>query len=119
VIALTLDFFFSFRPGRYDSTDRHCKGCAGFQEMNSKCEIFPLKITKEEHEAVTTYRETVKNGEVDEKTERLVDNSVNKLLGMMVGHEKFQVHEAESNFSEAIHTVSESGHYVVRPDASG
>ncbi|KAI0274308.1 hypothetical protein BGY98DRAFT_1099095 [Russula aff. rugulosa BPL654] len=97
------------RPGRYDSTDRHCKGCAGFQEMNSKCEIFPLKITKEEHEAVTTYRETDKNGEVEEKTERLVDNSVNKLLGMMVGHEKFQIHEAESNFSEAIHTVSESG----------
>lgn len=81
--------------------------------MNSKYQIFPLKITKAEHKAITTYRGTDKEAEVEEKTERLVDNAVNKLLGMMVGHEDFQIHKAESNFSQAIHAISESGHDVI------
>jgi len=77
--------------------------------MNSKCQIFPIKVTKEEHEAVTIYRSWKdKKAEVDEKTKRLVGNSVTKLLGMMAGHENSQVHEAESNFSKNIHSVSES-----------
>ena len=41
--------------------------------------------------------------EDEEKTKRLVRNSMNKLLKMVVGHENFQIHEAESNLSKAIH----------------
>jgi hypothetical protein len=57
--------------------------------MSSKYRIFPLKITKEEYKAMTIYRSKQEEAEVEEKTERLVYNSVNKLLGMMVGHESF------------------------------
>ena len=49
--------------------------------------------------------------EDEEKNERLVNNSVDKLLRMMVSHEENQIHEAEPNFSEAIHAN------VVSPDA--
>ena len=38
---------------------------------------------------MTIYRSKQEEAEVEERTERLVDNSVNKLLGMMVGHESF------------------------------
>jgi hypothetical protein len=76
--------------------------------MTSKYQIFPIKVTKEEHEAVTIYRSRKeKKAEVDEKTERLVGNSVKRLIGMIAGHENSQIHEAEPNFSEAIHSVSE------------
>ena len=70
--------------------------------MNSEYQIFPLEITKAEYEAL----EICHNGKVakdKEKIGRLFDNSVNKLLGMVVGNEDFQINEAKSNSSEAIH----------------
>ncbi|KAN0118410.1 hypothetical protein V8E52_005140 [Russula decolorans] len=101
----------SAKPGRYDSTERHCRSCAGFQEMNSESQIllFPLKITKGEYEAIRIYR-TVSvdaNDEDKEKNRPLVANSVNKLLGV-TGNENFQIHENESNLPEAIHAVFRS-----------
>jgi hypothetical protein len=108
-IALTPEFFsFSFRPGRYDSAERHCKSCAGYLEMNSKSksQILPLEITKEEHGAITIYHKpSDATAEDKEKSRRLVENSVNKLLGRTVGHENFQIHEteSESNSPGAIH----------------
>lgn len=99
-------FLFSFRPGRYDSTERHTKSCAGFQEMNSKFQpgVFPLEITKGEHEAIKIHRAKDATAEDEERTRPLVVNSANKLL-RATGHENFQIHETESNFPEAIHAI--------------
>ena len=88
--------------------------------MNSKRRIFPIRVTKEEHEAVTVYRTRMdRKAKVDEKTERLVRESINKLLGMIVGHESLQIHEAEPNSVEAVHSVSESSGMVKVPMLSG
>jgi len=94
--------------GRYDSAERHCGNCAGFKEMSSKFRMFPLEITKEEHKAMESYRGMNKKAKDEEKTKRLVRNSVNKLLRMMVGHDTLQIHEAESNFSGVINAASVS-----------
>jgi hypothetical protein len=83
----------SFRGGRYDSTKRHCKKCIGFRELNTRCRVYPLEITRGEQEAMRIYRKNAK-AEDEEKTERLVDSSVNKLLEMMVGPENFRILDA-------------------------
>ena len=78
--------------------------------MNSKYQIlFPLKITKGEHEAIRIYRSLSgdANDEDKEKNRHLVTNSVNKLLGV-IGDENPQIHEAESNLPEAIRTIFKS-----------
>ncbi len=83
----------SFRGGRYDSTKRHCKKCVGFREINTRCRVYPLEITRGEQEAMRNYRKNTKAGD-EEKNERLVDSSVNKLLEMMVGPENFRILDA-------------------------
>jgi hypothetical protein len=57
-VADSLLLFFLFRPGRYDSAERHCKNCPGFHEINSKSDVFPVEITKREHVAIVAYRTT-------------------------------------------------------------
>lgn len=96
------------KPGRYDSAERHCKNCVGFQAMNFKSRMFPLEISKGEYEAIKIHRAQDARVEDLERTRPLVASSVNKLLGVMAGHENIQIHETESNFLEAIRAIFKS-----------
>lgn len=50
-------FFFSFRAGRYDSTDRHCKNCVGFFQINrGNRGAVPVVITRAQYNAIQTHR---------------------------------------------------------------
>ena len=77
--TLTLCFF--FRPGRYDSAERHCNSCPGFQEINSKYKVFPVEITKREHRAIKDYRS---NNNPSAETARLVTTPLHTLLVMLI-----------------------------------
>ena len=54
------------RAGRYDSTERHCNSCPGYQEIQSVCKkgpVFPFEVTKEEFDSIQRYRRTLKPGD--------------------------------------------------------
>lgn len=49
--------FFSPRAGRYDSTDRHCRNCEGFSEINQgNKRAFPVVITRAQYMGLHKYR---------------------------------------------------------------
>ena len=51
-------YFLFFRAGRYDSAERHSKDCLGFHEISLENKVYPVKITKREHQAIVEYRTT-------------------------------------------------------------
>ncbi len=57
-------FFFSFRAGRYDSTDRHCKRCVGFRQINRRNKgAFPVVITRAQYKSIQNYRTSREDSE--------------------------------------------------------
>jgi hypothetical protein len=46
----------AFRAGRHDSAKRHCVKCPGFKELGRGLEIFPVKVTRGEYEAIKEFR---------------------------------------------------------------
>jgi hypothetical protein len=59
--------FFSFRAGRYDSTDRHCKNCVGFHQINRSNKAVPVVITRAQYTAIQTYRTRLAAREVEKQ----------------------------------------------------
>ena len=70
------------RAGRYDSTERHCKNCPGFEELFSELTVAPIEITKGEFQAVQEYRRT-KSEQTDEAPP-LVEAAIAKVLMMLI-----------------------------------
>ena len=54
------------RAGRYDSTERHCRNCAGFQELFSEIKITPIEVAKGDFRAVQEYRRNTSSGQTDD-----------------------------------------------------
>jgi hypothetical protein len=102
VCSDTCIFFPSSRAGRYDSTERHCKNCPGYQEINSKHNVFPVEVTKGEHKAIQTFRT---NTQHDEETVRHFGNTLNRMLVMMI--ESGMTLEPESDVSGAMDVTAE------------
>jgi hypothetical protein len=80
----------AFRPGRYDSSKRHCDDCAGFKKIGAKCQqsgmaITPVQITRGEFLAVQEFRRNVRSGQ--EPYAEPVLNAVFKLFAMMATSE--------------------------------
>ncbi|KAI0251748.1 hypothetical protein BJV78DRAFT_1208446 [Lactifluus subvellereus] len=73
----------SAKAGRYDSTERHCKNCAGFHELFPELTVAPIEITKGEFKAVQDYRKTMKSGQTDDAPP-LVEAAVAKVLMMLI-----------------------------------
>jgi hypothetical protein len=59
---------FSFRHGRYDSSERHSKKCPGFKEISSRSFVFPIGITREEYEEIARFRKVPKTSNFDGET---------------------------------------------------
>lgn len=56
----------SAKAGRYDSTERHCNSCPGFQELQAAYKngiLFPFVVSKKEFDGIQRYRKTVKPGD--------------------------------------------------------
>jgi hypothetical protein len=50
-------FVFSFRAGRYDSTDRHCKNCEAFCLINqNNGGAYPVVVTRSQYNLIQVYR---------------------------------------------------------------
>lgn len=71
--------FFSFRAGRYDSTDRHCKNCIGFYEINQgNNSASPVVITRAQYNVIQNYRDTcADSGRGKQATEQSTEQAVN------------------------------------------
>jgi hypothetical protein len=94
--------FFSFRAGRYDSTERHCRSCGGYEQINREVSVFPVQVTKGEHRAIQAFRT---NANPDEETVRHVQNSIRKVLVMMI--EGGMILEPESDASDVMDVTAE------------
>ncbi len=53
----------AFRAGRHDSAKRHCVKCLGFKELGAGLEIFPVKVTRGEFEAIKESRKNAVLGQ--------------------------------------------------------
>jgi hypothetical protein len=71
------------RAGRYDSTERHSKKCAGFKELFSEIPVAPVEVTNGEFEAVKEYRNSMKPGQSDDAPP-LVEAAIAKVLTMLI-----------------------------------
>jgi len=73
----------AFRPGRYDSASRHCKSCAGFQQIRAESgiKVTPVQLTRGEYEAVQDFRKKARPGQ-GAYSEPIL-NAVFKVLMMM------------------------------------
>ena len=71
----SFSFSLSFRAGRYDSTDRHCKNCSGYSHINKGKGAFPVVITRAQYNSIQHYRMAREDGEggqqaTDQSTEQ-------------------------------------------------
>ncbi|KAH9972961.1 hypothetical protein BGW80DRAFT_1252319 [Lactifluus volemus] len=71
------------KAGRYDATNRHCKGCRGFKELFSNIKVSPLEITVGEFSAVSAYRKARDFGKTD-VAPPLVDAAIAKVMKMLI-----------------------------------
>jgi hypothetical protein len=56
--------FFSFRAGRYDSTDRHTKNCVGYHQINKgNRNVCPVVITRAQYNSIFHHIQTRANSE--------------------------------------------------------
>ncbi|KAI9508114.1 hypothetical protein F5148DRAFT_20784 [Russula earlei] len=81
------------KAGRYDSTERHCKKCAGYQEMKLKVPVFPIEITKGEFRSLQGSRKAVQRGK--EINDPVSEGAIVKLLDMLLGN--ITVRDVESS----------------------
>jgi hypothetical protein len=72
------------RAGRYDSTDRHCKGCNGFSEVFSNIPASPLEVTIGEFKSIQAFRNNPESGKTDDETPALVEAAVVKMVKMVM-----------------------------------
>lgn len=112
----------TFRAGRYDSAERHCQNCAGFQEINwGKKEPLPVVITRSEYDNVRKARLTISEKRGDAKTIKLNGKYLRKLLERSIKDglpENIQINpdEDESNCSDAI--VDHAAHPTPQPPST-
>ena len=75
------------RAGRYDSTERHCTHCPGFQELRANSHVdtlYPFAISKEEFDSVQKFRKTLKPGKkVDAPA--LIEAVIYRLINTLTG----------------------------------
>ncbi|KAH9972956.1 hypothetical protein BGW80DRAFT_1310706 [Lactifluus volemus] len=72
------------KAGRYDSTDRHCKGCNGFSEVFSNIPASPLEVTIGEFKSIQAFRNNPESGKTDDETPSLVEAAVVKMVKMVM-----------------------------------
>ncbi|KAH9981715.1 hypothetical protein BJV74DRAFT_854080, partial [Russula compacta] len=70
------------KHGRYDSTERHCKNCPGYQEIDTENHVYPIELTKGEFTAVQEYRKSASPEQQTYST--LLKNATFKILQMVV-----------------------------------
>ncbi|KAH9071562.1 hypothetical protein EDB83DRAFT_2574818 [Lactarius deliciosus] len=78
----------SAKFGRYDSTERHCIRCPGFEAMRTKMgSLYPFQITKGEFEAVRDYRKSKSKADPDTgvRAPALVEAALFKLMSALTG----------------------------------
>ena len=99
-------YYFSFRAGRYDSAERHCQNCAGFQEISSQNEAFPVAIMRSEYTHVQIIRTALADAENKKNSEisKPAMDSVRRFLAALFkdGLPAINYEEGESNSSGAI-----------------
>ncbi len=90
--------------GRYDSTERHCQNCAGFQKIKSGQEdVAPVIITRSEYKDVQLLRMALAENEGEtEATKKAVDSVRRMLAGLFKDGLPVINLEGESNGSGAI-----------------
>ncbi|KAH9980714.1 hypothetical protein BJV74DRAFT_855554, partial [Russula compacta] len=75
----------SAKPGRYDSTERHCQNCPGYKELNTAGQLYPMELTKEEFKAVRDYRRTAHPNQAQVTYSLPLKNATMKVVAMIRG----------------------------------
>ncbi|KAF8270915.1 hypothetical protein EI94DRAFT_1698425 [Lactarius quietus] len=81
----------SAKAGRYDSTERHCNNCPGFQELQAGSivdTLYPFIVNKQEFDAISKYRKTLKLGKKLDDAPDVVVQSLERLRRFLLGLSK-------------------------------
>lgn len=87
----------TFRHGRYDSTERHCKNCPGYKEINTADNLYPIELTKAEFKAVQDHR---KRAHPEQQVyPLLLQNAVSKVIKMVLEDQPLGTMYTSTGFS--------------------